>query len=90
MKVTSFQRTPTMFVAMWRPITKGEVKKKAKIDQPTQTSFKVIPFVNINQQVIGVLLPFNITTINKRVQPNKHVHSPFKSTIGGIFSPTWM
>jgi hypothetical protein len=89
MKVISFQMTPTMFVAMWRRVIKGEVKKKAKRDQIIQTNSRVVPFASINQQATKVPLPFNITTINKRVQPNKHVHSPFKSTIGGIFSPTW-
>jgi len=33
MRVTSFQRTPTMSLAMQRLVIKGEVNKKAKRDQ---------------------------------------------------------
>jgi hypothetical protein len=64
-----------MFVAMWTYYRKGS-KEKAKRDQEIQTSSKAIPFVTINQQVTGVPLPLNITIIDKKVQPNKHVHSP--------------
>jgi hypothetical protein len=33
MRVTNFQRTPTMSLVMWRLVIKGEINKKAKRDQ---------------------------------------------------------
>jgi hypothetical protein len=39
MKVTSFQKTPTMSLVMWRLVIKGEINKKAKKDQ---IDFKLI------------------------------------------------
>jgi hypothetical protein len=36
-----------------------------------------------------VLSLFNIMIVDKKVQPNKHVHPPFQSTTWRFFLPTW-
>jgi dipeptide/tripeptide permease len=80
-RVTNFQMTLTMFVVMRTLVIEGEINKKAKMDQIVfKLVLKQCFFVIVNQQATKVLSLFNIMIVDKKVQPNKHVHPPFQST----------
>jgi len=56
--------------------------KKAKMDQVAHKTFRVRIFEVVRQKAPKVSSTLKITILSKKVQPERHAHSPFKSPLG--------